>query len=105
MKIKAIVLMLAAAVAAEAGVLVDVGGDIRLGNRQSRELRFPGVDVSKGRVVVEMRNRIDYPRAAGWCPCWQIEVNGKAITAAATRRRPRESLHALGRAFTLMMSL
>ena len=83
MKIKAIVLMLAAAVAAEAGVLVDVGGDIRLGNRQSRELRFPGVDVSKGRVVVEMRNRIDYPRAAGWCPCWQIEVNGKAIICAA----------------------
>ena len=89
MKIKAIMLMLAAAVAAEAGVLVDVGGDIRLGNRQSRELRFPGVDVSKGRVVVEMRNRIDYPRAAGWCPCWQIEVNGKAITAAATRSATR----------------
>ena len=59
--------------------------DFKLGNRQSKVLSFPGVDPAKGRVVVDLRCRIDYPRAAGWCPCWQIEVNGKAITATATR--------------------
>ena len=89
MKIKAIMLMLAAAVSAEAGVLVDVGGDIRLGNRQSRELGFPGVDPAKGRVVVDFHNRIDYPKAGGWCPCWQIFVNGTPLSAAATRSETR----------------
>ena len=89
MKIKAIVLMLAAAVSAEAGVLVDVGGDIRLGNRQSWELRFPGIDMSKGRVVVDFHNRIDYPKAGGWCPCSQIFVNGTPLSAAATRSETR----------------
>ena len=89
MKIKAIVLMLAAAMSAEAGVLVDVGGDIRLGNRQSRELGFPGVDLAKGRVVVDFHNRIDYPKAGGWCPCWQIFVNGTPLSAVATRSETR----------------
>ena len=79
----------AAAFAAEASVLVEEKREFRLGNRQSKEFAFPGLDFKGGRVVVEFRNRIDYPKAAGWCPCWQIVVNGKVITAAATRSETR----------------
>ncbi|MBR3921662.1 MAG: hypothetical protein IKJ45_00980, partial [Kiritimatiellae bacterium] len=81
--------MAVAATCADAGTLLEIPGDIKLGNRQCKVLSFPGVDPAKGRVVVDLRCRIDYPRAAGWCPCWQIEVNGKAITAAATRSETR----------------
>ena len=63
--------------------------DVRLGKRQSREWTFPAVDPAKGRVVLEFRHRIDYPSAAGWCPCWQLELNGRTLTAAATRRESR----------------
>ena len=58
-------------------------------NRKSHAWTFPGVAPDKGRVVLEFRHRIDYPHPAGWCPCWQLEVNGRTITAAATRREPR----------------
>ena len=73
----------------KAEMLYELPDDVKLGNRQSKELRFPGVDPANGRIVVDLRCRIDYPRAAGWCPCWQIEVNGKTITAAATRNESR----------------
>jgi hypothetical protein len=81
--------MLAAALCADAGMLLEIPKDVKLGNRQCKALCFPGVDPAKGRVVVDIRCRIDYPRAAGRSPCWQIEVNGKAITAAATRSETR----------------
>ena len=58
-------------------------------NRESHVWTFQGVDAGKGRVVLEFRHRIDYPRPAGWRPCWQLEVNGKTLTAAATRRESR----------------
>ncbi len=69
--------------------LLSVGGDVRLGNRQSREWTFPAAAPDKGRVVVEFRNRIDYPTASGWCPCWQIFVNGTPLSSAATRSETR----------------
>ena len=48
---KCIVLVLAAvAFTADAEVLFKAEGDIKLRNRQSRELKFPGVDPAKGRV-------------------------------------------------------
>ena len=79
-----------AAFAAHGGeVLFEHGKEFKIGNRQCKEFRFVSPDPAKGRVVVDLRCRIDYPRAAGWCPCWQIEVNGKAITAAATRSETR----------------
>ena len=81
--------MLAAVFGVQAGTLLEIPGDVKLGNRQSKVLSFPGVDPAKGRIVVDFQYRIDYPRAAGWCPCWQIEVNGKTITAAATRSETR----------------
>ena len=75
--------------AAGGSILLDATKELRLGNRQGREFAFPGVDAKGGRVVVEFRNRIDYPTASGWCPCWQIFVNGKMLTAAATRSETR----------------
>ena len=81
--------MLAAALCADAGTLLEIPKNVKLGDRQCKALCFPWVDPAKGRVVVDLSCRIDYPRAAGWCPCWQIEVNGKAITAAATRSETR----------------
>ena len=69
--------------------LLDVKEDVPVETRSFREWTFPAVDLAKGRVVVEFRNRIDYPRAAGWCPCWQIVVNGKILTASATRSETR----------------
>ena len=75
--------------AADAAVLFSADGDIKLRNRQSRELRFCGVDPAKGRVVVDFHNRIDYPKAGGWCPCWQIFVNGTLLSSAATRSETR----------------
>ena len=75
---------------AEDKVLVDDRGrNVSILNRQSREWQFPSVDPAKGRVVVSFRHRIDFPKPAGWCPCWQIEVNGKVLTAMATRSESR----------------
>lgn len=74
---------------AAADVIVPADKDIYIGNRQHRAWAFPGVDPAKGRVVVEFLHRIDWPRLGGWCPCWQIEVNGKVLTAAATRSETR----------------
>ena len=82
-------MFVAAAIAADAAVIFKEKGDLRLGNRQSREFAFAGTDATKGRVVVDFHNRIDYPRAAGWCPCWQIFVNGTPLSAAATRSETR----------------
>ena len=84
----AFVIVLATLVA-NAEVFFKAEGDIRLRNRQSRELKFPGVDPAKGRVVVDFHNRIDFPKAGGWCPCWQIFVNGTPLSAAATRSEMR----------------
>ena len=81
--------VVAATLAADAAVLFNADGDIKLRNRQSRELLFYGVDPAKGRVVVDFHNRIDYPKAGGWCPCWQIFVNGTPLSAMATRRETR----------------
>ena len=83
----------AAAIAADAAVIFKEKGDLRLGNRQSREFAFAGTDAAKGRVVVDFNNRIDYPRAAGWCPCWQIFVNGTPLSAAAFFRSVYVDLH------------
>lgn len=74
---------------AEANVLIAQQGNVGILNRQSHECRFPAVDPEKGRVVVSFRHRIDFPKPAGWCPCWQIEVNGKVLTAMATRSETR----------------
>ena len=83
-------MFVAAAIAADAAVILkEEKGNLRLGNRQSREFAFAGTDTTKGRVVVDFHNRIDYPRAAGWCPCWQIFVNGTPLSAAATRSETR----------------
>jgi len=81
--------MIAADASADDQILLIEKGELRLANRQSREWTFPAVDSPMGRVVVEFRNRIDYPTASGWCPCWQIFVNGKMLTAAATRSETR----------------
>ena len=74
---------------AEGRILVDECENVVIPSRQSHAWTFPGVDPVKGRMVLEFRHRIDYPKAAGWCPCWQLEVNGKTITAAATRSETR----------------
>ena len=83
------VIMGAACACAECQMLLAEEREVRLGNRQSREWTFPAVDSLRGRVVVEFRNRIDFPTASGWCPCWQIFVNGKVLTSAATRSETR----------------
>lgn len=43
----------------------------------------------KGRIVVQFEQRLDFPRLAGWAPCWQILVNEKLISAMADRNTPR----------------
>ena len=83
------IVLAAMSMVADATTLFKAESDLRIGNRQSRELCFPGVDPSKGRVVVDFHNRIDYPKAAGWCPCWQIFVNGTPLSASATRSEAR----------------
>ena len=77
------------AAAGEAGVLAKADKDEYVYNRGHRSWEFPAVDIAKGRVVVDFYHRIDYPRTGGWCPCWQIEVNGKVLTASATRTETR----------------
>ena len=79
-----------AAFAAQGGeMLLGHGKDFKVGNRQCKEFNFVSPDPAKGRVVIDFRSRIDYPRLGGWCPCWQIFVNGKVLTATATRSEPR----------------
>lgn len=63
--------------------------DVFVRTRDCREWKLPAMDTAKGRVVVEFNARIDYPRVAGWCPCWQILVNGHILMAAATRNETR----------------
>ena len=59
------VIMGVACACAEGQMLLAEMREVRLGNRQSREWTFPAVDSLRGRVVVEFRNRIDYPTASG----------------------------------------
>ena len=92
MTIKLIVTLIASSVlfcTAEGAVLLNDAGETRILNRQNHEWMFPPADPSVGRVVVSFRHRIDFPKPAGWCPCWQIEVNGKPLTAMATRSETR----------------
>lgn len=72
----------------KAAVLLDAPNEIFIYNRQNREWSFPPVQAN-GRVAVEFRHRVDYPRPAGWCPCWQIEVNGHVLTSMGTRKQTR----------------
>jgi hypothetical protein len=74
---------------ADVKVLVESNESVKILNRENHEWAFPSVDPSKGRVTVSFRHRIDFPKPAGWCPCWQIEVNGKVLTAMATRSEMR----------------
>ena len=74
---------------ADVKVLVESNESVKILNRENHEWAFPSVDPSKGRVTVSFRHRIDFPKPAGWCPCWQIEVNGKVLTAMATRSETR----------------
>lgn len=76
-------------VCASAQVLVKSDADVFVQNRKHHSWTFPGVDVANGRVVVDFLHRIDYPRLGGWCPCWQITVNGKVLTASASRTETR----------------
>lgn len=69
--------------------LVRESEDVYLGDRQSRTWTFGGMNVATGRVVVSFRQRINYPKVAGWCPCWQIQVNGRTLNATATRHEQR----------------
>ncbi len=69
-------------------VLLDAPGEVFIYNRQNREWTFPAVKPGK-KVTVEFRHRIDFPKPAGWCPCWQIEVNGRKISRMGTRKIPR----------------
>ena len=43
----------------------------------------------KGRVVVSFEQRLDFPRLGGWCPCWQILVNDRLLSAMADRNNTR----------------
>ena len=70
-------------------VLLQETEPVFVDTRNFKEWRFAPVDSAKGRVVVEFKNHIDYPRPAGFCPCWQILVNGKILTASATRTHTR----------------
>jgi hypothetical protein len=88
-KIPIAALALVLAAACEAKVLAKADKDEYVYNRGHKSWEFPGVDIAKGRVVVDFYHRIDYPRTGGWCPCWQIEVNGKVLTASATRTETR----------------
>ena len=90
----------AAASVSEASVLLEEKSPVYVNTRDSRSWKFPAVDPRAGRVVVEFRNRIDYPRVAGWCPCWQIVVNGRILTASASRSETR----LLNKPFTLRHS-
>ncbi|MBR7131088.1 MAG: hypothetical protein IKC82_03745 [Lentisphaeria bacterium] len=69
-------------------LLLDGGREFFIERRDYKEFRFPAAPAGK-QVVVEFRHRTDYPRPAGWCPCWQIEVNGKMLSSMATRTIPR----------------
>ena len=40
--------MLAVVAGLDAGTLLEIPGDVKLGNRQSKVLSFPGVDPAKG---------------------------------------------------------
>ena len=68
---------------------VDAPESVYITDRQMHEWRFPAADASKGRILLEFLHRLDYPRAAGWCKCWQVVVNGKTLTPFATRSQLR----------------
>ena len=52
----------AAASVSEASVLLEEKSPVYVNTRDSRSWKFPAVDPRAGRVVVEFRNRIDYPK-------------------------------------------
>ncbi|MGN0870581.1 MAG: hypothetical protein ACI4UV_05255 [Victivallales bacterium] len=79
---------LLAATVSNGAVLLDSPEEVFIRNRQNKVWTFPAVKSAR-RVTVEFRHRIDFNRPAGWCPCWQIEVNGEKLNSMATRKYPR----------------
>ena len=63
----------------EASVLLEEKAPVFVDTRDSRSWKFPAVDPRAGRVVVEFRNRIDYPRTAGWCSLLPFPSHGERL--------------------------
>ena len=77
-------ILFAAAGFLQAEVLLDSPKEIFIYNRQNQVWNFPAVK-SGGTVTVEFRHRINCAKPLGWRPCWQIEVNGRLLTAMGSR--------------------
>ena len=58
-----------ATLTAQARILVEEPDEIFIATRRSHEWAFSMTDADKGRVTVEFRHRIDFPKLGGWCPC------------------------------------
>ena len=69
-------------------ILLDMPEEFFIERRDYKELKLPPVPRNR-QIVIEFRHRTDYPKPAGWCPCWQIEVNGKMLSSMATRTKVR----------------
>lgn len=72
----------------QAKTLLDCPDEIFIYNRQNKVWTFPAVEPG-GCVTVEFRHRIDFTKPVGWRPCWQIEVNGRRLTAMGSRTATR----------------
>ncbi len=86
----ALMLLLLAGFSAGAAenVLVSTPDEKMITLRNNHDWHFKA-DPTAGRITVRFKHRLDFPRLAGWCPCWQIQVNGQLVTPQATRSYSR----------------
>ena len=83
-----VVLLLAIWVSAKDQILLQQPQECFIGLHDNQVWQLPPWD-GKGRVVVSFEQRLDFPRLGGWCPCWQISVNDKLLSAMADRNSSR----------------
>lgn len=82
------VLLAALMLGAEDRVIIQQPQEFFIGLHDNQAWMLPAWD-GRGRVVVSLEHRLDFPRLGGWNPCWQIFVNDRLLSAMADRNTPR----------------
>jgi hypothetical protein len=69
-------------------ILLNSPKEVHILAKTDKVWRFPQIQAN-GRVLLEFEHRIDHPQLAGWCPAWQLFINGRIVSGMATRSHTR----------------
>ena len=66
-------------------ILIHQPQEFFIGLHDNQAWMLPPWD-GKGRVVISLEQRLDFPRLGGWNPCWQIFVNDHLLSGRPWRK-------------------